>query len=263
MSSDATSLSSSITNRCSLPPWALASCEFQDNPWPIEIIGVKDAERRLFEQLETIETPDGRGQHFHDYLSKRFLLDQFDAAVPDSPGRHNYIRFLRDWGADSNRRGGAVLKAWVESRFGLRPTYHAGILRNNPEAQERYVRDRMNGETVTMGITMQLDLLYTFCQYELARRFPAERWKTLYRGTYNPEEYTPASGDKSLIELNNLSSFTSNREVAWEFGSSVWEVKIPIPKIVFFPGLLPRSLLQGEQEHLVLGGQYRYRKLAW
>lgn len=253
----------SITSRCSLPPWALASWEFQENPWPIEIVGVKESEQRLFNALDTLETPEERGRHFHEYLSKRFLLDQFDEAVPDSPGRHNYIRFLRDWGADSNRRGGAVLKAWVESRFGLRPTYHGGLLRNNPEAQERYARDRMHGETVTMGITMQLDLLYTFCQYELARRHPGERWLTLWRGTYNPEEYCPANGDKTLIELNNLSSFTSNREIAWEFGSTVWEVKIPTAKIVTFPGLLPKSLLQGEQEHLVLGGQYRFRKLAW
>lgn len=253
----------SVASRCSLPPWALASCEFQDNPWPIEIVGVRDAEKRLFDTLDTLDDAGARGQHFHDYLSRRFLLDQFDAAVPDSPGRHNYIRFLRDWGADSNRRGGAVLKAWVESRFGLRPTYHAGILRDNPEAQERYARDRMHGETVTMGITMQLDLLYTFCQYELARRRPGERWKTLWRGTYNPEEYAPTSGAQGVIELNNLSSFTSERETAWEFGSTVWEVRVPLPKIVFFPGLLPRSLLQGEQEHLVLGGQYRFRKLAW
>lgn len=65
------------------------------------------------------------------------------------------------------------------------------------------------------------------------------------------------------MELNNLSSFTSDREIAWEFGSSVWEVKVPLAKIVFYSGLLPRSLLEGEKEHLVLGGEYRVKKLRF
>jgi NAD+--dinitrogen-reductase ADP-D-ribosyltransferase len=113
-------------------------------------------------------------------------------------------------------------------------------------------------------ITMQLDLAYTFCQYELARRFPGERWMTLYRGTHDPEEYAvhrEGAGDGSLVALNNLSSFTSDPEVAWEFGSSVWKVQVPFPKIVFFGGLLPRNWLESEKEYLVLGGEYRVKKL--
>jgi NAD+--dinitrogen-reductase ADP-D-ribosyltransferase len=122
----------------------------------------------------------------------------------------------------------------------------------------------MRGEAATMGIAQQLDLLYTFCQYELERRYPGQRWLTLYRGTHDPEEYAvDKEHDQTLVQLNNLSSFTSNREIAWEFGSSVWEVQIPVPKVVFFSGLLPRHLLEGENEHLVLGGRYRVRKLAW
>ena len=62
-----------------------------------------------------------------------------------------------------------------------------------------------------------------------------------------------------LVQLNNLSSFTSDPEVAWEFGSSAWEVEVPLAKIVFFSGLLPKSLLSGESEHLVLGGYYNVR----
>lgn len=53
------------------------------------------------------------------------------------------------------------------------------------------------------------------------------------------------------------------REVAWEFGSTAWEVKIPLPKIVFFSGLLPNSLLRGESEYLVLGGYYKVRNLLY
>jgi len=65
----------------------------------------------------------------------------------------------------------------------------------------------------------------------------------------------------ALVQLNNLSSFTSDPEVAWEFGSSAWEVEVPLAKIVFFSGLLPKSLLSGESEHLVLGGYYTVRTL--
>jgi len=255
----------SVFSRCSLPPWALASKEFQDNPWPIEIVGVRENESRLFARLDAEADPNARGQVFHDYLSERFLLGQWaENKGENAENRHNYLRFLRGWGADSNSRSGAVLKGWVESRFGLRATYHHGRLRDEPTAQQRYAEDRMRGEAATMGVTMQLDLLYTFCQYELARRFPGERWLSLYRGTHDPNEYAVNEGsDTGLVELNNLSSFTSDREIAWEFGSSVWEVRIPIAKVVFFSGLLPSHLLEGEREHLVLGGEYRVKKLKW
>jgi len=63
------------------------------------------------------------------------------------------------------------------------------------------------------------------------------------------------------VQLNNLSSFSSDPEVAWEFGSSAWEVQVPAAKIVFFNGLLPKSLLMGESEYLVLGGYYKARTL--
>ena len=115
---------------------------------------------------------------------------------------------------------------------------------------------------------MQLDLLYTFCQDELRRRFPGALCKTLYRGTHDPEEYAIRDQNRQsagrrimLVQLNNLSSFTSDSEVAWEFGSSAWEVEVPLAKIVFFSGLLPKSLLAGESEHLVLGGYYNVRTL--
>lgn len=69
--------------------------------------------------------------------------------------------------------------------------------------------------------------------------------------------------DPTLITLNNLSSFSSDKEIAWEFGSLVWKVQVPIAKIVFFSGLLPSSLLQGENEYLVLGGDYRVERLRY
>ncbi|HNY30026.1 MAG TPA: NAD(+)--dinitrogen-reductase ADP-D-ribosyltransferase [Fibrobacteria bacterium] len=253
-----------VSSRCSLPPWVLASQDYQEDPWPLEIVGTRESESRLFKLLERLTDPSQRGVVFHEYLVARFRLDQIPRADSPEPGtlQHSYLRFLRGWGADSNGYSGAVLKNWVESRFGLRPTYHAGILSTNEAARAKYLRDRMRGEAETMGLGMQLDLLYTFCQYELVRRHPVERWLTLYRGTHDPEEYT-LDAPKGHVVLNNLSSFTSDREIAWEFGSSVWRVRVPIPKIVFFSGLLPRSILEGEKEYLVLGGRYKVETLRW
>ena len=63
--------------------------------------------------------------------------------------------------------------------------------------------------------------------------------------------------------MNNLSSFTSERECAWEFGSTVWETSVPTAKIFFFSGLLPDSILKGEDEYLVIGGEYRVKELLY
>lgn len=259
---------STVFSRCNLSPWVIGSLEFQDNPQALEIEGVHATDRRLFARLAATENPEERGQVFHDYLSVKFRLHEWSEhqATARSSLRHSYIQFLHSWGADSNGHAGAVLKSWVESRFGLYATFHCGRLADDPAAQERYALDRMRGAAKTMGVSMQLDLLYTFCQDELHRRSPAERWLTLYRGTHDPEEYAvrdSIGSDAVIVQLNNLSSFTSDREVAWEFGSSVWEVKVPLEKIVFFSGLLPPHLLGGESEYLVLGGEYRVEKLRY
>jgi len=253
----------SLVSRYNLPPAILASQAFQDDPSPVEILGIRQAESDLFDILDSVEDPELRREAFHDYMAVRFQTGQRSAGAKSSeraPAR-DYIHSLLGWRIDSNGRSGAVLKSWVESRFGLRATYHSGILAEDPAARKKYQLDKRYAEP--RRIAVQLDLAYTFCQYELARRFPGERWLTLYRGTHDPEEYAvhrEGAGDGSLVALNNLSSFTSDPEVAWEFGSSVWQVRVPLPKIVFFGGLLPRNWLESEQEYLVLGGEYRVKK---
>ena len=207
--------------------------------------------RRLFRRLEEIADADERSRLFHDYVCVKFGLNEKIEPDGKSKSAYSYVNLLRAWGADSNRQAGAVLKAWVESRFGILATYHNGRLADNAAAREAFMLDRMRGSAKSIGVLMQLDLLYTFCQDELRRRFPGMRSQTLYRGTHDPEEY--AIRDQSnqvghptrrvmLVQLNNLSSFTSDPEVAWEFGSSAWEVEVPLAKIVFFSGLLPKSL---------------------
>jgi len=264
------SRSSCSLNRCNLSPWIIGSEEFQANPRPVEIDGARATDAPLFRRLEEIADAEERSRLFHDYVSVKFSLDEKTVRRGKVAPAYSYVNLLRAWGADSNRQAGAVLKAWVESRFGILATYHNGRLADNAAAREAFTLDRMRGSARSIGVLMQLDLLYTFCQDELRRRLPDARCKTLYRGTHDPEEYvirnrTGNGADPfqriTLVQLNNLSSFTSDPEVAWEFGSSAWEVEVPLAKIVFFSGLLPKSLLSGESEHLVLGGYFNVRAL--
>ena len=64
-----------------------------------------------------------------------------------------------------------------------------------------------------------------------------------------------------LVRLNNLCSFTDDPERAWEFGSTVWEARVPMPRVVFVSAFFPRSILKGEREHIVVGGETPVRML--
>jgi NAD+---dinitrogen-reductase ADP-D-ribosyltransferase len=256
-----------ILNLCNLSPWAIADRAFQQNPQALEINGVVRTDGRLFRHLETIPDPSHRGRVFHEYLSVKFGLHTAAAYTGSARKsiRQNYIQFILGWQSDSNGLSGAVLKGWVESRFGLPTLYHGGVLERDPEARQRFAHHRMQGAARTIAVAMQLDLLYTFCQFELSRRYPETSHLRLFRGTHDPEEYEirQHADKKALVRLNNLSSFTSNIETAWEFGSLVWEAEIPLSKIIFFSGLLPTDLLAGESEFLVLGGDIEVRTRLW
>jgi NAD+---dinitrogen-reductase ADP-D-ribosyltransferase len=255
-------------NRCNLPPWVIASREFVENPRAIEIQGVRDSNASLFRTLDALANEEERARRFDDYLSVKFQLHHWQEQATATARRslkNSYLRFLRGWGVDSSSVEGAVLKGWVESRMGIPPTYHREPIRGGDgEAQARYELDRMKGSARTSAILSQLDLLYAFTQYELARRHPGERWLTLFRGQNDvgDHEVLERIGPReSWVRLNNLSSFTDDRERAWEFGYTVWEARIPVPRVFFVSGFLPQSILKGEREHLVIGGETRVRSV--
>ncbi|EDY81154.1 NAD(+)--dinitrogen-reductase ADP-D-ribosyltransferase [Verrucomicrobiia bacterium DG1235] len=256
-------------NHCAIPPWIIASDHFNLEPRPLEISGVRRSNRDLFEKLDQQADPEARGHIFHDYLDVKFALHQWSeySGKARSSIRNSYLRFLNGWQVDSNNVEGAVLKSWVESRFGVIPTFHRGILRRIEEEEDnRFARDRMKGSARTNAIYSQLDLVYEYCQYEYNRRFPTKKTLTLYRGTNDPEEHPlieRRSQRENCIRLNNLVSFTSDREKAWEFGSSVWQATCAISKIVFSSDLLPSSLLSGENEYLLIGGDYWVKELLY
>lgn len=257
-----------IFSLCNRPPWAIACVEFQDDPVPLHIGRVRETNHRLFTLLDAEPDPARRGAIFHEYISVQFALHHWQEHERSARSslRNSYVRYLRGWAVDSNSIEGAVLKGWVYSRLGIPPTFHGAPLEHAPDNFERYAIDRIRGSARTNAIESQLDVLFEFCQYELHRRHPHQRWLTLYRGTFDAGAYeTLVSGDPNIkvVRMNNISSFTSDRECAWEFGSTVWEVRVPLAKIFFCSDLLPESILRGEQEFLVIGGEYAVRKLLF
>ena len=253
-------------NRCNLPPWAIASRHYNRNPQVIEIQGVLHNGKPLFEKLDAEDEPERRGMIFHDFMDVRYQLHQWEQQESKNSSKalkNSYLRFLRGWLFDSNSIEGAVLKGWAESRLGLAPTFHYEPITDlDSEAYFRYTVERMKGSARTSAILPQFDLLYEFVQYELKRRMPGQTHMNLYRGIYNFDEHQVVEKyDKNhyLLRLNNLNSFTDDFERAWEFGSRVLQAEVPLTKIFFMGGLLPRSLFKGEGEVIVIGGEFEVK----
>lgn len=254
------------TNLVGIPTGLLASAAFNDYPLPLSINGVAEMNRTLFQALAGAASAATAGEIFGHYVNLLFGLDGTALAGDEGGGkrrfRSSYRRLLEGWGLDSNGPEGAVLKGWVESRFGLLPTFHKQPLGRFPSPSWiAYVEEKMSSRFHNNSINLQLDLLYEFCQWMLGRWFaPGRRHLTLYRGINGFEEHQIIERlDKrtAVIRQNNLVSFTANRFVADEFGDTILEARVPVVKILFFNDLLPRHPLKGEGEYLVIGGDYR------
>jgi NAD+--dinitrogen-reductase ADP-D-ribosyltransferase len=252
-------------NRCNLPSVILGSLSFQQHPVPLHIDNVEELHANFFSSISSIDDAMTRADHFTAYMKSSFLLDHPEEAGFDEHAdahrrdKADYLRTLRGWLFDSDSKEAAVLKGWVESRFGLLARYHCGPLDDfSNERYQAYVHARSAGLYNTNALEAQLDLLYAYCQYELRRGFPGQSHITLYRGTNGLDEYDILEQQDRhhyTLILNNLNSFTSNRERADEFGDYILEVPVPLSKLLYFPDLLPGHL-KGEDEHLVIGGVY-------
>ncbi|HWS15893.1 MAG TPA: NAD(+)--dinitrogen-reductase ADP-D-ribosyltransferase [Candidatus Methylomirabilis sp.] len=250
-------------NRCDLPPWVIASHRFNQHPLPIEIQGVRRSHRSLFSRLARLEDPAARAVCFRDYMELVFRAGKWRSEK--SPGgrrslRNGYLRFLRGWMLDASSAEGAVLKGWVESRFGIPPAYHAGFIEDiHAPAYLLYLAERMRGSARTNAVEAQFDLLYEFVQDELRRRHPGIPSFTLYRGVRNLADYRVLAnpgGNRAVVRLNNLNSFSSRLEHAWQFGGNVFVADVPAAKIFFRADLLPGVLPRREEEAMVIGGDF-------
>ena len=230
---------------------------------PIGIQGVRRAHRSLFARLDRLEDPKARARAFREYMALVFQVGKWrkeSSPLGRRSLRNSYLRFLRGWMQDASSPEGAVLKGWVESRFGLPPVFHAGLIEDvHTPAYLLYLAERMRESARTNAVESQFDLLYEFVQDELRRRHPGVPAFTLYRGVKNLGDYRvigEAGENRVVLRFNNLNSFSSRLEHAWEFGSCVLVAEVPGSKIFFRADLLPGVLPRREEESLVIGGDY-------
>lgn len=266
------------TNLVGLPTGLLGSAAFNDHPKALRISGVREMNRSLFEMLGQAESLTEAGDAFSNYMMAVFGIDpeQRERVVPEQRerlvyGRRSYrssfLRLLKGWGWDSNGPEGAVLKGWVESRFGLYPTFHKEPITGPAQAWIPYLEEKMSSRFHNNSIYTQLDMLYEFCQWALERHAaPGRTHLTLYRGVNDFAEHPLVERIDSrnvVVRLNNLASFSSDRTVADCFGDTILTVTVPVAKVVFFNTLLPVHPLKGEGEFLVIGGEYRVSSSWW
>ncbi len=251
-------------NRCSLPAVLLGSLSYQKKPVALALDGVLELHKPLFMRLDTESDAHERARQFLDYMAAAFSLEHpeeagYTKSTTQDRTKANYLRLVRGWAFHSDGQEGAVLKGWVESRFGLLPRYHGGPVRDlSGDLYRAYLEQRVRGLYGTNALESQLDLLYTYCQYELGRQHLGQTHITLYRGVNRVSDhetlYEPNKGHRVVL-LNNLSSFTTERDRAGEFGDTILEAEVPLSKVFFFHHLLPGKL-RGEDEYMVIGGVY-------
>lgn len=256
------------SNLIGLSTGCLASPLFNAYPKELHIAGVRESAASLFEQLSRQSNRDDCGRIFQDYMCVVFGYETEQRLKDDALGRrryrNSYLKLLQDWGVDSNNAQGAVLKGWVESRFGLFPTFHKQRLVGFMSKDWiNYIEEKMNSRYHNNCIYMQLDLLYEYCQWTVERfQFPAMTHKTLFRGVNTlDEDWIVQDEEKQhkILRLNSLVSFTDRQGVAGEFGAYILEVEVPMVKLLFFNELLPHHALHGEAEYLVIGGDYQVK----
>lgn len=254
------------TNLVGVPMDFLAHARFNDQPVPLHISGVREMNPALFEMLSLAGDLAEAGEAFNCYMMAMFGIDPEQREEGQGGGRRrfrsSFLRLIKGWGYDSNGPEGAVLKGWVESRFGIFPTFHKAPIRQiSSRTWTTYVEEKMSSRFHNNAIYVQLDLLFEFCQWSLAQFVaPGAQHLTLYRGVNSFEEHQIVERiDKHnvLLRLNNLTSFSSDRDIAGCFGDTILTARIPITKVAFFNTLLATHPLKGESEYLVIGGECR------
>ncbi len=252
------------TNLLGRPSELLASCAFNDNPAPLAIWGVREMNGSLFDMLGEAGDLAEAGEAFSCYMTAMFGIDPEQrqrAGAGKRRFRSSFMRLIEGWGFDSNGPEGAVLKGWVESRFGMGPSFHKTIIDGvSGRAWATYVEEKMSSRFHNNAIWVQLDLLFEFCQWAIARfAFPGRTHLTLFRGINALDDWIVERIDKrnAVIQLNNLVSFSSDRGIADCFGDAILTAQVPVYKLLFFNGLLSSHPLQGEGEYLAVGGDYR------
>ncbi|MFO1327626.1 MAG: NAD(+)--dinitrogen-reductase ADP-D-ribosyltransferase [Rubrivivax sp.] len=248
----------SSTNLVGLPPGLLGSTAYNAHPQPLRIAGTRETHPGLFSLLERCGEPAPAREVFMHYLTIAFGLDETEPRR----FRASAVKLLQGWALDASSGAGAVLKGWAESRFGLVPVFHGEPLGRFPSpGWVRYLEQKHASRFHNNNIQQQLDLLYEFCQWTLERFQPLDPGPVLrlWRGSSHAAEQVIAGSlreRRCTVRLNNVVSFSLDRDQAACFGDWVFETWVPAPKLLVVPGLLPTRVLDGEGEVIALGGDY-------
>jgi NAD+--dinitrogen-reductase ADP-D-ribosyltransferase len=255
------------TNLVGVPTWVLASAAFNAHPQALHIGGTRAAHHGLFALLARCADMQEAGDVFTHYMTLAFGLQPDAEARSEDEARRwrsSYVKLLQGWGLDSNGAAGAVLKGWVESRFGLVPSFHKSVLARFPSpAWVSYLEEKVASRDHNNCIYQQLDLLYEYGQWVLQRFKPLGDGQhvVLWRGITRGEQQVSVkvrslSGKHAVMALNNVVSLSTRAEQAECFGDGLLRVDVPLCKLLFFPGLLASVPLSGEDEVLAIGGDY-------
>lgn len=253
------------TNLVGLSSRLLSSVEFNAAPETLRIAATRATYSGLFALLDDVGELQEAADVFARYMELAFGVTKRRKGADDAEDRHrksSYIKLLQGWGFDANSRPSAVLKGWVESRFGIAPTFHNGSLEHFPsEPWMRYLEEKLGSRFHNNCIQLQLDLLYEYCQWCLERFVRPERGAhlTLFRGIERVEARFLRGSvreRRGVLRLNNLVSFSTSREHSESFGELIITARIPLEKVLFYPGILVDQVLNGEGEVLVIGGDF-------
>jgi len=258
------------TNLVGVPASLLGSTAFNEQPAALQVAGVRDAHRGLFDLLGRSQGMAESQALFASYMNTAFALSRTpepitlpsDEPAPPHRWRPSYLKLLQGWGLDANGGAGAVLKGWAQSRFGLLPVFHKAPLQRFPSpAWIAYLEEKASNRWDGNHIFQQLDLLFEFCQWALKRHAllgPGPR-VSLWRGSNRCEEQIVEGSLRArhcTVRLNSVVSFATTREQAEWFGDWVLCAQVPLSKLLLVPGLLDTNSLRGEAEVLAIGGLY-------
>lgn len=249
------------TSLVGVPAAVLASTAFNAAPSALHVAGVRELHADFFDALARCEGAAAASAAFAHYMKERWRAP---SAAPAAARRWraSYLKLLQGWGLDANGAAGAVLKGWAESRFGVLPVFHRQPLARFPSpAWVAYLEEKACGRYLNSQVLQQLDLLFEFCQWMLARHalLGPGPCVTLWRGSNRIEEQVVAGSlqaRRCTVRLNSLVSFSTTREQAGCFGDWLLCTRVPLSKLLLVPGLLDTRSLQGEAEVLAVGGLY-------
>jgi NAD+--dinitrogen-reductase ADP-D-ribosyltransferase len=231
-----------------VPTGLLASTAFNAYPVALHIASVREQNRSLFKMLAEAEAPDVAAGMFEAYMATMFDLDDQDrdGRGPARFRASSYLRLLRGWGYEANSPEGAVLKGWVESRFGLFPTFHKAPIDALFRPGLDHLCRRKNVEPLPFQCDPDPARSALRILPVVPRPFPFRRPKA-HHAVPRHQQFRGAAADRAprqahvVVRLNSLCRSPRSASTAESFGDIILEVEAPTVKILFFNSCCPNT----------------------